>query len=158
MKTDEDSHTTEFFDIATSALFIPHIIHPTRITPHSKTLIDNIFSNIPNFSQGISGNLTIAISDHLAQFLIIPLDSHFKPPKIDKFKREFRIFDRENFLLELLAIDWPNILKLDKQDPDYSFDQYHKTINNLIDKYIPLTKYQTKKLDCNLNCGLTMVF
>ena len=72
MKTDNDSNTTNYFDMLTSAQFVPHIIHPTRITNHTKTLIDNIFSNLPNFSQGISGNLTLSSSDYLAQFLLLP--------------------------------------------------------------------------------------
>ena len=140
MKTDENIPSTEFCDMVTSAQFVPHIIHPTRITPHSKTLIDNIFSNVPNFSQGSSGNITLALSDHLAQFLIIPLDSYFKPPKIEKFKRDFKNFDRENFLLDLLDINWDNELELEKQDPNHSFEKYFTTINDLIEKYMPLRK------------------
>ena len=58
MKNDIDANTSTFLDLSTSNLFVPHIIHPTRITPNSKTLIDNIFSNSPNFSEGISGNIT----------------------------------------------------------------------------------------------------
>ena len=50
MKTDTDFNT--LFDTITSNLIVPHIIYPTRITPNSKTLIDNIFSNSLNFSQG----------------------------------------------------------------------------------------------------------
>ena len=68
LKVDIDSSTTKFFE---SNLLVPHIIHPTRITTISRTLIDNIYSNSTNFLDGISGNLTLAISDHLAQFLII---------------------------------------------------------------------------------------
>ena len=52
-------------------MFLPHIVQPARITSHSKTLIDNIFSNY--ISQDIvSGNLTAIISEHLPQFLIAP--------------------------------------------------------------------------------------
>ena len=51
--------------------FIPYILHPTRINNHSKTLIDNIFSNFisPDI---ISGNITATISYHLPQFLFVP--------------------------------------------------------------------------------------
>ena len=48
MKNDIYTHTSTFLDTTTSNLFVPHIIYPTRITPHSKTLIDNIFSNLQN--------------------------------------------------------------------------------------------------------------
>ena len=146
MRTDEDTLTTDYFDMITLAQFVPHIIQPTRITAHSKTLIDNIFSNTQNFSQGISGNITLAISDHLAQFLIIPLDSYFKPPKVEKFKRDTKNFDRENFLLDLLDIDWLDTIHLEKEDPNFSFQQYYQLINSLIDKYMPATKMTNKEI------------
>ena len=62
MKNDIDMSTSTFLDLLTSNQFVPHIIHPTRITSNSKTLIDNIFSNSPTFSEGISGNITLSIS------------------------------------------------------------------------------------------------
>ena len=44
-------------------MFLAHIVQLTRITSHSKTLIDNIFSK--NISRHIaSANLAVAISDH----------------------------------------------------------------------------------------------
>ena len=57
LKLETDDNINSFYNILTSNLFVPHITLPTRITSHSKTLIDNIFSNDPNFSQGVSGNL-----------------------------------------------------------------------------------------------------
>ena len=67
----EHSQTNEFLDSLASNSFIPLILEPTRITSHSNTLIDNIFSNVidPDI---ISGNLTATSSDHLPQFSIIP--------------------------------------------------------------------------------------
>ena len=56
------------------------------------------------------------------------------------FKRNFSKFNRENFLLELLEIDWANVIALDKYDPNYSFDRFIKAINELLDKHIPLKK------------------
>ena len=140
MKTDTHEDSLTYLDIMTSNLFVPHIIHPTRITPHTKTLIDNIFSNLPNFSQGKSGNITLAISDHLAQFLTIPLETGENLPKKDYFKRDTKNFDRENFFLDLLSIDWDEILQLELQDPNISFSEYYTTINTLIDRYMPLRK------------------
>ena len=62
--------TNEFLDSLSSHNFLPHILHPSRVTTNSKTLID-IFSNmdVPSI---ISGNLTASISDHLPQFLVAP--------------------------------------------------------------------------------------
>ena len=68
----EHNQTNEFLDSLASNSFIPLILQPTRITSHSNTLIDNIFSNVidPDI---ISGNLTATISEHLPQFSIICL-------------------------------------------------------------------------------------
>ena len=49
--------TSEFLDSLASNSFLPYILQPTRITSHSKTLIDNIFTNVI-LPDSISGNLT----------------------------------------------------------------------------------------------------
>ena len=61
---------SDFLDSMCSNSFFPFITQPTRITPKSKTLIDNIFLNFhsPDIK---SGNLTVTLADHLAQFLLI---------------------------------------------------------------------------------------
>ena len=61
----------EFLDSLSSHSFLQHIVQPIRIRTTSKTLIDNIFSNIYTL-RSISGNLTSSIPDHLPQFLIVP--------------------------------------------------------------------------------------
>ena len=62
-------------------MILTFILHPTRITGYSKTLIDNIFSNISK--EAICGKLTSTISGHLPQFLIMP--SIFSDPSSSKF-------------------------------------------------------------------------
>lgn len=93
MNNDVDTNIATYLDTLTSNLFVPHIIYHTHITSHSRTLIDNIFSNLPNYTQGKSGNITLSISDHLAQFLIIPVDLSTVPRKSNIYKRDFKHFD-----------------------------------------------------------------
>ena len=38
--------TNEFLDFLASSMFLPYIMQPARVTSNSKTIIDNIFSNI----------------------------------------------------------------------------------------------------------------
>ena len=45
LKHESHTSTNEFLDSLSSKMILPYILHPTRITDHSKTLIDNIFSN-----------------------------------------------------------------------------------------------------------------
>ena len=57
------------------------------------------------------------------------------------FKRDTTNFDRENFILDLLNVDWPSIISGEKKDPNYSINSFEDTINSLLDKYLPLNMY-----------------
>ena len=61
-----ESHiqTREFLDKICFGSLSPHITIPTRITPCSRTLIDNIFTNTVD-EPSISGNLMCTVSDFL---------------------------------------------------------------------------------------------
>ena len=52
-------------------MYFPNILHPPRVTGHSQTTIDNIFSNYIS-KEAVCGNLTSTISDHFPQVLFIP--------------------------------------------------------------------------------------
>ena len=71
MNYNDHQPTNDFLDSLTSNSFIPYILHSTRITSHSKTLIDNIFSNFISH-EIISGNITATKSDHLPKFSFVP--------------------------------------------------------------------------------------
>ena len=73
LKTDTNDNVNAFYNSAKSHFFAPYILQPTR--PISKTRIDNIFINSVEYPSH-SGNLTIQISDHLLQFVI--LEGFFK--------------------------------------------------------------------------------
>ena len=144
MKTDTDFNTSQIFDTMTSNLIVPRIIYPTRITPHSKTLINDIFSNSLNYSQGHSGNLSLSISDHPAQFLISSMDYNFIPKNNNIYTRDTKNFDREHFTSELRNIDHSTI-DIGKEDPNYSINSYEVAVSTLIDKYMPLKKLTKKE-------------
>ena len=56
LKYDKHAPTNEFQDSLPSHMFLPHIAQPTRISTTSKTLIDNIFSNIHTLSSTSAWN------------------------------------------------------------------------------------------------------
>ena len=138
--------TNEFLDSLTSNSFFPYVLQPTRLTSHSKTLIDNIFSNIIS-PEAISGNLTATISDHLPQFMIVP-NVFSNPPsnKANIFERDWSNFDQENFILDYFSIDWDVALKLDEQNVNYSTESFLNKINSLLSNYVPLKKINKYKL------------
>ena len=146
LKIDEDSKSSSFFDNITSNLFVPHIIHPTRITSTTKTLIDNIFSNSTNYKEGISGNLTVSLSDHLAQFLLIPDECHHSTKKQNLYTRDTKNFDSDKFTQEFQQIEWSSILKLHCNDPNVAFEGFQATVDNLVNTYLPKRKMTKKEI------------
>ena len=97
--------TNEFLDSLASNSVIPYILQPTRITDHSETVIDNIFSNIITVD-AISGNLTAMISDHHPQIMIVP-NALANPPsdRSNIYERDWSNFDQVNFVLDYFSID-----------------------------------------------------
>ena len=146
MNYNEHNQTNEFLDSIASNSFIPLILQPTRITSHSNTLIDNIFSSVidPDI---ISGNLTATISDHLPQFSIIPnMFGNISGNKSNIYERDWSKFDRENFILDYFSADWEDLLKIDECNVDNSTKVYLDKLNMLLDTYAPLKKINKYKL------------
>ena len=67
-----ESHrdTNEFINSIVSHCLLPHILQPTRVTDHSATVIDNIFTNATEFDT-TSGNILNQLADHFSQFFIL---------------------------------------------------------------------------------------
>ena len=138
--------TNKFLDSLTPNSFLPHILQPARITSHSETLIDNIFTNVI-LPDSLSGNLTATISDHLLQLLIVPnIFSNLSSNKSKIYKRDWSNFDQESFIQDYFSINWNEILKSEEQDIDYSTDIFLNKINELLENFALFKK--TDK--CNL--------
>ena len=104
LKYDRNADSTAFLvPIIYKFFFLPFITTLTPVTPHSKTLIDNIFKK--NIEDGlISRNIISTISDHFAQFLLQ------KDIKIDKSKpnllqNNFKNLNQALFDFELRQTD-----------------------------------------------------
>ena len=112
LKNEHHKATNEFLDSLSSNMVLPYIIQPTRISSHSKSIIDNIFSNYIS-QEIISRNLTSTTSDHLPQFLIaLHIFSNAPNKKSNIFERDWSKFNCEEFIQDYFAIDSPHILKL----------------------------------------------
>ena len=145
LKYNHDSSTTDFLDSFSSNSLLPHIIQPTRITNHSKTLIDNIFSNQIS-TDVISGNISATISDHLPQFLIAPRvfsDTYYIKQPI--FERDWSNFDKNSFVLSFFNMNWSTIISSDKKNTERSFENFIDQFDCLMNKYAPLKKVSRNK-------------
>ena len=135
-----------FLDSLGSNSFIPYILHPNRITSHSKTIIDNIFSNFisPDI---ISGNITETTSDHLSQFSFVPnILSNTSTQKSNYYERDWSKFKQENFILDYFDKDWADLLQIDEQNVNLSLDSFLNNINSILDVHAPLKKVNKYKL------------
>ena len=100
LKYNDHHPTNEFLDSLVSNWFIPYILQPTRLTSHSKTLTNNIFSNVISH-EVISGNITATIFDHLPQCLFVPnvlSNPSWKNSNI--YGRDWSKFFQQNFVLD----------------------------------------------------------
>ncbi|XP_065662580.1 uncharacterized protein LOC136085218 [Hydra vulgaris] len=140
----ESQVISNYFESLCSHSLFPTIILPTRVTAKTKTLIDNIFMN--SFPTDIvSGNLTISISDHMAQFVCIPNNPPIKK-KVKMFKRSFKKFDSDSFIQEISDINWELLIKED-DNINESINFFLKTFEKILDRYASykeLTKKQIK--------------
>ena len=90
----DDKNTANFLDTMFPYSYLPFINTPTRVTGHSKTLIDNIL-NIT------AGNISSITSGYLIQFLIEPSATNAKPEQTCKLKRCYKNFDKTKFKNDL---------------------------------------------------------
>ena len=140
MNYNDHQPTNDFLDSLASNSFFPYILYLIRITSHSKTLIDNIFSNIIS-PEIISGNITATISNHLPKFSFVP--NILSNPSIQKsnyYERDWLKFKQENFILDYFNKDWDDLLQIDQQVVNLFMDSSLNNMNSILNAHNPLKK------------------
>ena len=132
-----DTHdlTAEFTDIMYSNEFLPLISRPTRITPDSTTLIDNIFTNNhDDVNNSLNGLLVTDISDH---FPIFHVNRSLSVEEIDSsfVTRVFNERNKQAYLEAISETDWSEICNV--HDTQKSFDLFHTKLITFYNKYFP---------------------
>ena len=136
-----NTNAQEFLDLMHTNSFVQHIHQPTRITTHSKTLLDNIFSNTISPLQ-TSGILHTDITDHFPIFLL-------NPSKQDNEERTLiqrRIFNEQNkrtFKQSLQNEPWDILYAC--RDALESYSIFYNTFQTLYNNAFPLTTTKTKQ-------------
>ena len=105
LKHHTHQQTGGYLDMLFSHDLLPVITKATRITSHTTTLIDHIYTNTVNSL--VSGILTIDISDHLPVFCMT--DIKVKKQKQKMYFRDDSTFNADSFLQDVYAIDWNDI-------------------------------------------------
>ncbi len=141
---EKDTSTNEFINMMFSHRFQPSVLHPTRITDTSATLIDNIFVNTTTDSNIQSGNILSLISDHLPQFCIIN-NYEFDYKSSSYLSYDYSHFNADSFLADYVELD-KSFLTDQNSNLDEKFKQFLLSLHCLIDKHCPQRKLNKKRL------------
>jgi len=119
-------------DFARSSNLSQLIESPTRITEHSSTLIDLIFTNSTSISQ--SGSIFFGLSDHNLIFCIRKCIKPKLNPKTILF-RNFKNFNKDKFTNDLLHMDWSRFYN--SPDVDEATSIFNSIVSEISDKHAP---------------------
>ena len=125
-----------------SNMLLPLITRPTRITPHTATLIDNIFVN-NFFVRSRSGLLFTDISDHLPVFSIHSdtVGPHSRQDPI--FVRDKNPINLSKFVEKLEGVEWSSLAGYN--DPHTAYTSFLKKITEIYNDCFPVRKLTPKK-------------
>lgn len=128
--------TDEFINRMHSMSFFPTITKPSRITSHSATLIDNIFTNNIEFIN-ISGLMVCDITDHLPVFIIYDDNGNhnkvFQKPIYKRIKNDKAI---NSLYYDLLEQDWTLVYR--ENNVDCAFKNFLRIFTIAYDKNCPI--------------------
>ena len=158
---DTSEYVSTFLDDLASNSLQPQILLPTRISNNSKTLIGNIFCNIPNplVKSAMSGSISSSISDHLPQFFILPeFFSKSPPTKYNIISHDWEKFNNQSFLQNFEKINWNQVIQLSQNNVNATFENYLNIVNTLINSHAPLKKLNKNNESFNKNHELLKEF
>ena len=132
---------TEFINLMYSMSLYPAITRPTRITSHSATIIDNIFTNV--IEKKVKTGLIINdSSDHLPVFAVIQTCTKKKKDAITfKMCRKNSLNSVNSFKNDLLKQDWKKVYVGDTNE---AYNTFVTIVSKLYDKNCPLVKKVVK--------------
>ena len=134
LKIENNAKYMTFYNTMTSHVFLPQIIHPTRMVGSSATVIDNIFSNCLEHNM-LSGNILISISEHFSQFLTVDRKSiDLKSTNI--YQRDYSKFSTEAFREDISIQKWEN----NYADVNDQFNDFYMRLDACVDRHAPLKK------------------
>ena len=137
------SHTNDFINTMISHYLLPHILHPTRVTDHSATVIDNIFSN-NTVHESVSGNVMTNISDHFPQFIILN-KINMDCKSCSYAKHNFSNFDEQRFIDGFKKQDM-SFLEHTHLSMNSKFDLFYEKVSTCVDFHAPVKKLNKKDL------------
>jgi len=135
LKIDNHQLTSDYFDNILTLGFSPYISKPTRLTPHSATLIDHIYGNNMN-NQITSGIVITDVSDHFGILSIIKHPSYHNPKLTATSYRSFTETNIMTFSTLIKNTDYSEIFYSD--DAELSYNLLMKNILTSYESAFPV--------------------
>ena len=72
------------------------------------------------------------------------MNKNFVPRKHNIFKRNVNNYDKIIFFTDFSEINWDDVINVDDNDTNASFNSFFSIFNNLLDTHLPLKKLSIK--------------
>ena len=141
LRYNEHANTEDYLNMLYSNNFLPLITKPTRLTDHSSTLIDHIYTNAP-IQNTTSGIALADVSDHLPVFCIC--NAPTSKNKQITYYRDYRKFFKGQYLADISQINWPDLYSTSADLHEISCTCINK-VKDIVNKHAPLKKQPTLK-------------
>jgi Reverse transcriptase (RNA-dependent DNA polymerase)/Endonuclease-reverse transcriptase len=144
LKINEHKGTDSFYNCLTAHHLLPVITRPTRITPNSATLIDNIFTNA--WAKIIDSSIIASdISDHLPILARFDFEMTRVGNSLCYDQRLVNDERREAFGSNLSSLDWTPVLKACAEgEANRAYDLFMQMYKSAYDKAFPFSKKMNK--------------
>ena len=146
LKSETCDYSNRFLEILLSSSYIPLVIRPTRITQHTATLIDNIFTNdIETIDSSTNGIIYSDVSDHLPIVHLRSLKSHKKTKPVEEFisKRLINDDNMKKFTDRIKNTSWEGVLSTN--DTTESYNGFFDLFSTVYESSFPITKKKNNK-------------
>src|SRR6218665_3225269 len=144
LKVNDHYETSQFHNCLTTYQLFPSITRPTRITSHSQTLIDNIFSSA--WSKLVRAAIIVSdLPDHLPIVALFPTERNCKRAYYNTTSS--RKINDENvgkFDALLADINWDPVKKISADgDANLAYDKFMEIYKTVYDKAFPIVLHRT---------------
>ena len=131
-KGETDINITSFINLMSSFSLIPYITLPTRECSNTKSLIDNIWSNMSGISH--AGVFDVHISDHYPIFAMFENHKNNLNDIVKVQFRDFSVNNLNNFKNEVSITDWFS----DSTNVNLKASLFLDKLNKLYNKCFPI--------------------
>jgi len=142
LKYDINDKTTSYVDNIFSQGLIPLITKPTRLTHHSATIIDHLYTNDKSTDTMSGIIITDEVADHFGIFHIV-YGNTINSTSENIYSRKITDTGMNEFRKTLAETDFHDVLSL--SNPNDAYDKFISIYTSLFDNRFPLTNHRIKR-------------